>query len=411
MVPLQCLVCDHVNPAGAKFCNDCGSPLHVKQCSRCETVNDQAAKNCSKCGTEFPVPSPRSEAPPISSAQAVAPASSAIDEGLPFRLDFHLNGFPKPAPSAANVTAAAPAPVASEAATATVSSPALQLARPAATIELDQLDPTREPQSQGTAVTSLSSAAQRVAAKVRLHNREAATELRPMSRVMRAVSLATIAFVAIGIIAYYVYGPSVPLNERQGAQEVTAAPVDVNAGGPPTRPIAKIGETPSSPPSVSLGTGSVAAIPAPPVERSTALTIAPVGQRTVAPTGSNGAAGQTPSTNAPPRGVSTGVPVSPSEELPAKADDVGKKPSAATTTAGNPRDRTMPATGSEVTAKPSTPNRPAHTYSAATASESVQPPPRDGRATVPPDVPPRGPCTEGVAALGLCSPNSGGENK
>jgi len=390
MAPLQCLVCDHVNPADAKFCNDCGSPLHVKECSRCEAVNDRAAKNCFKCGTEFSAPATRPEAPPTSVAQAVTAASPAINERLPFRVDFDFNGFPKPAPSVPNVTAAEPAPVASEPANATVSSAALQLARPAAAIELDKPDPVREPQSWGGAVTPLVSRAEGVTEKARIHNREPTAELRPMSRVVRAVSLGAIALIAVGIVAFYVYSPSVPLSERQDAHAVSAAPADVNAGGPPTRPIAKIGETPSSPPPASPGT---------------ATTILPVGQGTVAPTGSSGAAGETPSTNTAHRRVS------PSEEMPAKADDVGKMPSTPTTTTGNLRDKTMPATGSEVTAKASTPNRVTHANSAATASGSVQPPPKDGRATVPPDVPRQGPCTESVAALGLCSPNSGGENK
>ena len=47
-----CPVCDHRNPVGAKFCNDCGSPL--KPCNRCDAVNHQAATNCHKCGTEYP---------------------------------------------------------------------------------------------------------------------------------------------------------------------------------------------------------------------------------------------------------------------------------------------------------------------------------------------------------------------
>src|SRR5215471_9532148 len=32
---LLCRFCDHYNPAGAKFCNDCGSPLHLKPCEQC----------------------------------------------------------------------------------------------------------------------------------------------------------------------------------------------------------------------------------------------------------------------------------------------------------------------------------------------------------------------------------------
>ena len=46
----MCAFCDHRNPAGAKFCNDCASPLHLKPCKRCDAVNDLAATNCYKCG-------------------------------------------------------------------------------------------------------------------------------------------------------------------------------------------------------------------------------------------------------------------------------------------------------------------------------------------------------------------------
>ena len=51
----MCAFCDHRNPAGAKFCNDCASPLHLKPCRRCDAVNDQAATSCYKCGAACPV--------------------------------------------------------------------------------------------------------------------------------------------------------------------------------------------------------------------------------------------------------------------------------------------------------------------------------------------------------------------
>ena len=374
MFPSQCLFCDHINPAGAKFCNDCGSQLHVKRCSRCGGVNDQAAKNCFKCETEFPVLSTQSEAPPMSSARNTTGASPAYSERLPFRFDFILDELPKPVPSATEVTAAAQASVASEPSFATASSPAPQLARPAAP-----------------------------------------EELRPMSRVALAVSLPTVALIAIGIFAYYVYSHSVQFSERQGAQAVSAAPADVNAGGPPTRPIQEIGVTAPSAPSASLGTGSVAAIgtvkPAPPVEPSTAGTISPVGQGAAAANGSNGADSQTPSPNEPQRQVSTSDQVSPAQQFAPKAEGAVKKPNAPTADAGDLRDRTMPAAGNEVTAKHSATNRPMIRYPGASAAGSVQSPLSDGRANVRPDVPRPWACTEGVAALGLCSLNSKGESK
>lgn len=47
-----CAFCEHRNPAGANFCNDCGSPLHLKPCNQCAAVNDQAATCCYQCGAE-----------------------------------------------------------------------------------------------------------------------------------------------------------------------------------------------------------------------------------------------------------------------------------------------------------------------------------------------------------------------
>jgi len=34
MPAITCLFCDHANPAGAKYCNECGSALHLKPCDR-----------------------------------------------------------------------------------------------------------------------------------------------------------------------------------------------------------------------------------------------------------------------------------------------------------------------------------------------------------------------------------------
>ena len=51
--PSRCRFCDHDNPGGARFCNACGSPLHLKPCPRCEAVNDTAAAQCYECGTSL----------------------------------------------------------------------------------------------------------------------------------------------------------------------------------------------------------------------------------------------------------------------------------------------------------------------------------------------------------------------
>jgi len=54
--PLQCLFCRHPNPAGANFCNDCGSQLNLQPCGQCGAIDDRAAKSCYKCGAGFSVP-------------------------------------------------------------------------------------------------------------------------------------------------------------------------------------------------------------------------------------------------------------------------------------------------------------------------------------------------------------------
>ena len=402
----------------------------------------------------------------MSSAREIAADSTVLSEPLPFRLDFRLDELPKPASSAEKVIAAAQESVASEPAFAP------ELAPPAAAMGLDKLvvacDPqrstfedltpsacvgsdrertpepetasdiqdelprslgnetagthesepeivTREPRFLGGAVHWLVSIAQRTTAKVLLHNLEATAKLRPTSRVALPVFLPIAALIAMGILAYYVYSLSVQLSERQSAQAVSAEPADVNAGGPPTRPSPKIGVTASSSPSDSLGTGSVAAIgtakPTPPVEPSTPVTISPESQGTAAATRSNGAASQTPSPSESPRQVATSDQVSLGQQFSAKAEGLVKKPSASTANAGDLRDRTMSATSNEVTAKHSATNRPMREYPAASATESVQSPPSNGRANVRPDVPRTGACTEGIAALGLCSLNSSGESK
>lgn len=54
--PLQCLFCNHLNPGGASFCNDCGSQMHLQPCDRCGAINKRAAKICHKCQSSFTLP-------------------------------------------------------------------------------------------------------------------------------------------------------------------------------------------------------------------------------------------------------------------------------------------------------------------------------------------------------------------
>jgi hypothetical protein len=54
MLAIQCPFCQHENTPGARFCADCGSPLHLKPCPKCGKVDDVAVKLCAGCGMVFP---------------------------------------------------------------------------------------------------------------------------------------------------------------------------------------------------------------------------------------------------------------------------------------------------------------------------------------------------------------------
>jgi ribosomal protein L40E len=45
-----CSNCGAENPAGAKFCNECATPL-AAMCPNCGTANSPSAKFCSECAT------------------------------------------------------------------------------------------------------------------------------------------------------------------------------------------------------------------------------------------------------------------------------------------------------------------------------------------------------------------------
>lgn len=46
--------CQHENKPGARFCADCGAPLHLKPCAKCGKIDDVTVKTCAGCGTAFP---------------------------------------------------------------------------------------------------------------------------------------------------------------------------------------------------------------------------------------------------------------------------------------------------------------------------------------------------------------------
>src|SRR6185436_6518264 len=75
---MECPQCRNSNPAGTKFCGECGTRLQ-SLCPACQTPNPPTNKFCSECGQrltgDVPAPAPAAEAPP-----AAAPTRFASPE-------------------------------------------------------------------------------------------------------------------------------------------------------------------------------------------------------------------------------------------------------------------------------------------------------------------------------------------
>jgi hypothetical protein len=64
----QCPHCEHVNPPSSKYCTACGVRLHALLCPQCGAINDATAPHCRKCtagfldsGTDDLAPQPAAE--------------------------------------------------------------------------------------------------------------------------------------------------------------------------------------------------------------------------------------------------------------------------------------------------------------------------------------------------------------
>lgn len=158
MFAVQCTFCQHENVPGARFCAECGSPLHLRVCpnSKCGKVSDVNAKQCEHCGTFFPeIPladgsAPPREAPVAAKTQPAAEKKQGVSAlpliivavvagGLPLlwfnrsHLPAPKNWQPDPVGSAAAPAQPAPFPVPPPAAQPAPAAalPPLQVAPPA----------------------------------------------------------------------------------------------------------------------------------------------------------------------------------------------------------------------------------------------------------------------------------------
>jgi ribosomal protein L40E len=64
MPPLSCSFCNRENPADARYCNDCGSPLHLALC-KCGAVNNVTDTHCHRCGASVSRPRAPAQTVPL----------------------------------------------------------------------------------------------------------------------------------------------------------------------------------------------------------------------------------------------------------------------------------------------------------------------------------------------------------
>src|SRR4051812_35793688 len=72
---MQCPLCQHENPSGARFCNECGAKLETT-CSQCGQVNPPDSRFCNGCGERITVSAP-SDPPVAPSPQSYTPVHLA----------------------------------------------------------------------------------------------------------------------------------------------------------------------------------------------------------------------------------------------------------------------------------------------------------------------------------------------
>jgi len=101
-----CHFCAHGNPAGSKFCNECGSPLDLKPCPQCDAMNHVDVDQCYQCRAPFAADRGVEVAEVDSGAVAAPAAGSEPGERMPATFDsipIALSGRLEPRSEAAGV--------------------------------------------------------------------------------------------------------------------------------------------------------------------------------------------------------------------------------------------------------------------------------------------------------------------
>ncbi len=205
----KCLFCDHTNPADAKYCNECGSPLHLQLCKQCDAINDAAAKICHKCGTAIATPV---ITPDLAALTPVAESIAAVTSGYA--------GLEREHPSPSRTTAESQVSrVRRPASHATASDP-IPMSGPLL-LHLDRIDPYGrsplcEPLDTSRAVAS---------------QMPGTTALRRRKyRVAMAALFPAVLLGAVAVFAYHAYRQPVQLGEQISPPSTVPQPIETEAG-------------------------------------------------------------------------------------------------------------------------------------------------------------------------------------
>jgi hypothetical protein len=400
MFASQCLFCGHANPARAKFCNACAAPLHFKPCKQCGAINDLPATNCLKCGAEFAAQLSATEPPPASAPPEVAVASSPASDG-----DLERGYVPLPK-------------------LATEILEALQRRSGNGHTEGRAKEVevvAREPRRLASRVTPFFSVEQRatqvfsllgtgallllVATAIALV--KAAFWVVPVRHFVAAagppriarVMLPAFLVVLLAVSGYYIYryppGPGDGLNTGQPEPAGTSDAIRTPSPALPAR----IGV----PATVGLGTVGMSteatSRPAPVVAPANDVAGSQVTQGPIRTTGSESVDAETLTpAQAPAATASQSV------------DTVGVGPPPATPVATESRQKAVQAVGQRAVPKQMPSNRSTAKYPEPVAGILMRPRATDTRANIPTEVSRSRDCTEAVAVLGFCNPNTRGEN-
>jgi hypothetical protein len=363
MASSTCCFCSHANPPKAKFCNECASPLHLKPCRLCDAVNARDAQACHRCGAALQA------APETLDASPDHIVSEADETLAALRRELVATTAPDAETSSESIRDGVGEVVADTSAAVDA-----RAAEPASTVQEEELDRQDAFAESGAGDEQRPGMEARVEAippepafeissvPVRPEERQGRPERRS-----RGLGVAiVIALVAVPLGVYLMRNPA-QLDEWLGR---TAAPPTIEPTAADAPPVA---------PPVAVPTEPAATLPAassaPAESSSDAATLAQRAQQAVG-------------------GVVTLLPPSPPVEPDASISDTPTS----VVVAPDREAKTAPASRARTSA--------ARTRSRerATKPRPQTPPAQSQRDTAqPPDQSRTQPCTEAVAALGLCN--------